>query len=120
MIGNATRRTIIGAAAGAAVIAMSRAAPAQTPLRVIVFATLSNLAQFAAQTQGYYTKRGLAVDLINTPNSDELRYGLAQGRYDIAHAGGMRTEPPASVPTCNGPNAAAPAAPAPEDEPPVV
>ena len=53
MIGNATRRTIIGAAAGAAVIAMSRAAPAQTPLRVIVFATLSNLAQFAAQSQNF-------------------------------------------------------------------
>ena len=87
MIGKPTRRTIIGAAAGAAVIAMSRGAPAQTPLKVIVFATLSNLAQFAAQTQGYYTKRGLAVELINTPNSDELRYGLAQGRYDIAHAG---------------------------------
>src|SRR5258708_4828214 len=32
----------------------------------------------------------------------------------------MRTEPPASVPTCNGPNPAAPAAPAPDDDPPVV
>src|SRR5580704_5204751 len=32
----------------------------------------------------------------------------------------MRIEPPASVPTCNGPNPAAPAAPAPEDDPPVV
>src|SRR5258708_7843567 len=32
----------------------------------------------------------------------------------------MRTEPPASVPTCSGPNPAAPAAPAPEDDPPVV
>ena len=32
----------------------------------------------------------------------------------------MRTEPPASVPICNGPKHAAPAAPAPEDEPPVV
>src|SRR3954462_13023767 len=36
------------------------------------------------------------------------------------HAAGMRTEPPASVPICSGPNPAAPAAPAPEDEPPVV
>src|ERR1700689_3679745 len=32
----------------------------------------------------------------------------------------MRTDPPASVPICSGPNPAAPAAPAPEDEPPVV
>jgi ABC-type nitrate/sulfonate/bicarbonate transport system substrate-binding protein len=28
----------------------------------------------------------LQVDLINTPTSDELRNGLAEGRYDIAHA----------------------------------
>jgi len=87
MIGNATRRTFMRAVAGAAVVAMGRPAAAQTPLKVIVFPTLSNLAQFAAQSQGYYSKRGLAVDLIYTPNSDELRYGLAQGRYDIAHAG---------------------------------
>src|SRR5580692_10352640 len=32
----------------------------------------------------------------------------------------MRIEPPASVPICNGPNPAAPAAPAPDDEPPAV
>ncbi len=36
------------------------------------------------------------------------------------HAAGMRIEPPASVPICSGPNPAAPAAPAPDDEPPVV
>src|SRR3984885_5723986 len=35
-------------------------------------------------------------------------------------AAGMRMEPPASVPICNGPNPAAPAAPAPEDDPPVL
>src|ERR1700761_4437426 len=32
----------------------------------------------------------------------------------------MRIEPPASVPICSGPNPAAPAAPAPDDDPPVV
>ena len=32
----------------------------------------------------------------------------------------MRIEPPASVPTCSGPKQAAPAAPAPEEEPPGV
>ncbi len=36
------------------------------------------------------------------------------------HAAGMRIEPPASVPICNGPNPAAPAAPAPDEEPPGV
>jgi ABC-type nitrate/sulfonate/bicarbonate transport system substrate-binding protein len=85
--GNAMRRIIIGALAGAAVMTMSCTASAQTQLKVIVFPTLSNLAQFAAQSQGYYSKRGLAVELIYTPNSDELRDGLAQGRYHIAHGG---------------------------------
>src|SRR5215472_9798980 len=36
------------------------------------------------------------------------------------HAAGMRIDPPASVPMCSGPKPAAPAAPAPDDEPPVV
>ena len=81
------RCAIIGALAGAAMAAMTGAAAAETPLKVILFPGLSNLAQFAAQSQGYYSKRGLAVDLINTPNSTELREGLAAGRYHIAHGG---------------------------------
>src|SRR5580698_6618140 len=36
------------------------------------------------------------------------------------HAAGMRTEPPASVPICSGPNPAAAAEAAPDDEPPGV
>src|ERR1700678_1505077 len=86
MIGNTIRRTIIAAVAAAGVAAVNGAAAAQTPLKVIVFPGLSNLAQFAAQSQGYYSKRGLAVELTYTGNSDELRDGLAQGRFQIAHA----------------------------------
>ena len=87
MIGITRRTAVVGAVAGAALPAMTCAASAQTQLKIIVFPGLSNLAQFAALSQGYYSKRGLAVELINTPNSDELRNGLAQGRYQIAHAG---------------------------------
>jgi ABC-type nitrate/sulfonate/bicarbonate transport system substrate-binding protein len=87
MIRNATRKAVIGTLAGAALMATSCAASAQTPLKVIVFPTLANLAQYAALAQGYYSKRGLAVELIGTPNSDETRDGLAQGRYQIAHGG---------------------------------
>ncbi len=61
-------------------------AQAQTQLKVMVFAGLSNLMQIAAQANGYYAKRGLVVELIYTPNSTELRNGLAEGRYHIAHA----------------------------------
>src|SRR5260370_38092864 len=87
MIRNATRKAIIRTLAGAALVATSSAASAQTPLKVIVFPTLANLAQYAALSQGYYSKRGLAVEVIGTPNSDETRDGLAQGRYQIAHGG---------------------------------
>jgi ABC-type nitrate/sulfonate/bicarbonate transport system substrate-binding protein len=41
---------------------------------------------FAAQAKGFYAKRGLNVEIKFTPNSDELRNGLAEGRYQIAHS----------------------------------
>ena len=82
-----TRRQAIMGAAATALAATTRAASAQTPLKVIVFPGMSNLAQFAALAQGFYTRRGLAVELVYTPNSTELRDGLAAGRYQIAHAG---------------------------------
>jgi ABC-type nitrate/sulfonate/bicarbonate transport system substrate-binding protein len=72
--------------AGLALLASASAVRAQTELKVIVFPGLSNLMQIVAQAHGYYAKRGLAVELINTPNSTELRNGLAEGRYHIAHA----------------------------------
>ena len=74
-------------AAAALAIAISSSVHAQDKLKVIVFPGLSNLAQFAAESQGFYKKRNLAVEIIYTPNSTELRTGLAAGRYDIAHGG---------------------------------
>ena len=59
---------------------------AETKLTVIVFPGVQNLPMFAAQAKGFYAKRDLAVDLKFTPNSDELRNGLAEGRYQIAHS----------------------------------
>jgi ABC-type nitrate/sulfonate/bicarbonate transport system substrate-binding protein len=87
MITEAARKIIIGAIAGLVLATTTSAAQAQTKLKVIVFPTLANLAQYAAQAQGYYKKRGLEVELVGTPNSDETRQGLAQGRYQIAHGG---------------------------------
>src|ERR1700751_1357177 len=57
-----------------------------TKLSVIVFAGMQNLPIFAAQAKGFYAKRGLSIDLKFTANSDELRGGLAEGRYPIAHS----------------------------------
>ena len=75
------------AVAGMALLAGMGAAQAQeTKLTVIVFPGVQNLPMFAAQAKGFYAKRGLAVELKFTPNSDELRNGLAEGRYQIAHS----------------------------------
>ena len=52
----------------------------------MVFPGLSNLPIFAAQHKDLFTKQGLAIDLLNTPNSDVLRDGLAKGDHQIAHA----------------------------------
>src|SRR5471032_408987 len=74
-------------AVGFAFAAMPRDARAEdTKLTVIVFPGVQNLPMFAAQAKGLYAKRGLNVDLKFTPNSDELRNGLAEGRYQIAHS----------------------------------
>jgi ABC-type nitrate/sulfonate/bicarbonate transport system substrate-binding protein len=59
---------------------------ADEKLTVIVFPGVQNLAMFVAQAKGLYAKRGLDVEIKFTPNSDELRNGLAEGRYHIAHS----------------------------------
>jgi ABC-type nitrate/sulfonate/bicarbonate transport system substrate-binding protein len=70
-----------------AVAALPRDARAEdTKLTVIVFPGVQNLPMFAAQAKGFYAERGLNVEVKFTPNSDELRNGLAEGRYQIAHS----------------------------------
>jgi ABC-type nitrate/sulfonate/bicarbonate transport system substrate-binding protein len=84
-----TRRTFVlsagaGMAAGA-VIAGAAPTAAQTPLKVVSFAGLSNVPIFAAQKNGLFAKYGLAVDLMFTPNSKSQREGLASGAFSIIH-----------------------------------
>jgi ABC-type nitrate/sulfonate/bicarbonate transport system substrate-binding protein len=56
-------------------------------LIVNVFPGLQNLPLFAALEKGLFSKRGLAVEIQNTPNSQAQRDGLARGKFQIAHAG---------------------------------
>jgi len=51
----------------------------------MVFPGTQTLPLFAAQANGLFEKRGLAVDLRPAPNSAEQRNGLAEGRYQIVH-----------------------------------
>lgn len=55
-------------------------------LRVNIFNTSSNLPLFAAVANGFFARRGLEIEIQNTPNSDEQRAGLADGKFEIAHA----------------------------------
>jgi ABC-type nitrate/sulfonate/bicarbonate transport system substrate-binding protein len=73
----------IGAAAGRAPAALAQG---PTPIKVMVFPGLSNFSIFAAQHKGLFAKHGVAIELLNTPNSTVLREGLAKGDHQIAHA----------------------------------
>jgi ABC-type nitrate/sulfonate/bicarbonate transport system substrate-binding protein len=71
----------------AALAAAAGATGAQeTPLRVNVFPGSQNLAIFIGLERGIFAKHGLKVELQNTPNSQEQRAGLAEGKFEIAHA----------------------------------
>jgi ABC-type nitrate/sulfonate/bicarbonate transport system substrate-binding protein len=56
-------------------------------LRVNVFPGSQNLALFAGLAKGFFDKRELKVELQFTPNSDQLRGGLGEGKFEIAIAG---------------------------------
>ena len=78
---------MIGALACAAMVGTMSAAPAQTRLKAIVFPGLSNFSIFAAQHKNLFAKHGIEIELVNTPNSDVMRNGLAKGEYQIAQGG---------------------------------
>ena len=79
-------KRLLAAALAVFAFAFTPARADDTKITVIVFPGVQNLPMFAAQAKGFYAKRGLAVDLKFTPNSEELRGGLAEGRYQIAHS----------------------------------
>ena len=62
------------------------AAAEPTPLRVNVFPGAQNLALFAGLDKGFFAKHGLKLELQFTPNSDQQRSGLADGKFQIAMA----------------------------------
>lgn len=73
--------------AGAALAGLAAPAQAQTKLTIMVFQGMQNLPLLAAQQNGFFARRGLDVNIKIAPNSDELRNGLADGRFQIVHAG---------------------------------
>ena len=55
-------------------------------IAVMVFRGVQNLPLLAAQAQGFFAKRGLAVDMKIAPSAAELPLGLADGRWQIIHS----------------------------------
>jgi ABC-type nitrate/sulfonate/bicarbonate transport system substrate-binding protein len=86
MTARCLRALVAIAALGLALgLALGSSARAQTHLTTMVFQGVQNLPLFAAQQKGFFAKHGLVVDQKIAPNSQELRDGLAQGRYQIVH-----------------------------------
>jgi len=79
--------TLLAAVAGIATALTSPLHAQTTNLTIMVFQGMQNLPLLAAQSQGFFARRNLNVDVRIAPDSDELREGLAHGRYQIVHAG---------------------------------
>src|SRR2546426_1776233 len=69
-----------------ALIFLSEAALAQTPLRVKMFPGAQALPVMAASSQGIFERHGLKVEVLFTVNWQEQRDGLAAGDFQIAQA----------------------------------
>ena len=75
---------VVGVAMAVSITAV-KAQTQPTQLTVMVFQGVQNLPLFAAQTRGFFGKRNLEVEIKIAPTSDEMRNGLAEGRYQIVH-----------------------------------
>lgn len=78
------RSMVLAALALLATISAARAD--DTHLDLIVFQGINNLPLLAAQSEGFFARHGLSVGVKITGGSDELRSGLAEGRYQVAIA----------------------------------
>ena len=67
--------------------AIGAPARADDNLTIMVFSGMQNLPILAAQSKGFFAKNGIALDVRLAPNSDEMRNGLAEGRYQLVHSG---------------------------------
>ena len=77
---DAMRNLMVGALAGAAMLAMAAPAQAQTPVKVMVFPGLSNFSIFAAQHNNLFAKHGLAVELAQHAQLGGAAHRPCQGR----------------------------------------
>src|SRR5438309_11435070 len=67
-----------------ALISVSTAAVAQTPLRVKVFPGSQNLPLIAGVSQGFFERRGLKVEVLLPQSPQQQRDGRASGDFHVA------------------------------------
>jgi ABC-type nitrate/sulfonate/bicarbonate transport system substrate-binding protein len=85
-----TRRGLL--LSGGAVVALvasaslGQSADGAAPLKVMSFPGLSNYPIFAAQHTGLFSKHGIAIELIYTPNSQVQRERLEKNECQIIHS----------------------------------
>src|SRR5215470_13705025 len=78
---------VVALAVGLALALMPTPSRAEdTKLTVLVFRGGQNLPLFAAQTKGFFAKRGLSVEIRFAASAAELPIGLADGRWQIIHS----------------------------------
>jgi ABC-type nitrate/sulfonate/bicarbonate transport system substrate-binding protein len=75
------------AALAAAAIFVTPAQAQEAKLTIMVFQGMQNLPILMGLQKGFFAKRGIALDVRLAPNSDEMRNGLAEGRYQLVHSG---------------------------------
>lgn len=82
------RRQFISSVSGLLLISgFNKASYANTTtVKVIVFPGAQNLSMWTALEKGFFKAKGLDVQLTYTMNSVELRDGLAEGKFNIAHS----------------------------------
>ena len=59
----------------------------ETKLTIMVFQGMQNLPILMGLHKGFFAKRGIALDVKLAPNSDEMRNGLVESRYQLVHSG---------------------------------
>ena len=76
----------LGFALGLCLVSAAGGAATLPTLRVNVFPGAQNLPLYYGLAHGIFEKHGLRIDLQFTPNSSAQRAGLAEGRFEVAHA----------------------------------
>jgi ABC-type nitrate/sulfonate/bicarbonate transport system substrate-binding protein len=77
-------KSILGAAALAALLTAGSAAALAQTVKVVAFAGASNWPYWVAQEKGFFKRENIETSLDITPSSVELFRNLQAGRYDLA------------------------------------